>query len=153
MSCFNRTQYILRQIKAVKQLQLVSVQLSGAPRQQQDICSTALYSCCLQHRADLHKQLITTVEEDATNRDHFTALADRREKAAALKLQLEHKLKTQRMEQAKQIGVLQVCCLEQLLLFASAAGSCLSGASVSRHSLALRVLMGLGFPIACTTTL
>eukprot|EP00878_Enallax_costatus_P045597 GHUV01055017.1.p1 GENE.GHUV01055017.1~~GHUV01055017.1.p1 ORF type:complete len:177 (+),score=45.23 GHUV01055017.1:166-696(+) len=66
------------------------------------------------HRADLHKQLITTVEEDATNRDHYAALADRREKAAASKLQLEHKLKTQRMEQAKQIGVLQVGCIDPI---------------------------------------
>lgn len=63
----------------------------------------------LQHRAQMHKRLTTTVEEDATNKDHYAALADRREKAAALKLQLEHKLKTQRLEQAKQIGVLQVC--------------------------------------------
>lgn len=62
----------------------------------------------IQHRAQMHKRVITTVEEDATNKDHFAALADRREKAAALRLQLEHKLKTQRLEQAKQTGLLQV---------------------------------------------
>lgn len=56
----------------------------------------------------MHKRLTTTVEEDATNKDHFAALADRREKAAAAKLQLEHKLKMQRLEQAKQTGLLQV---------------------------------------------
>jgi hypothetical protein len=41
-------------------------------------------------------------------REHFAVLTDRREKAAAEKLQLEHKLKLQRLEMAKQIGCLQV---------------------------------------------
>lgn len=56
----------------------------------------------------MHKRLTTTVEEDATARDNFAALAERRERAAAEKLQLEHKLKLQRLEQAKQTGALQV---------------------------------------------
>jgi hypothetical protein len=56
----------------------------------------------------MHKRLTTTVEEDATARDNFAALAERRERAAAEKLQLEHKLKLQRLEMAKQMGALQV---------------------------------------------
>jgi hypothetical protein len=69
----------------------------------------------LQYRAQMHKRLTTTVEEDATARDNFAALSERRERAAAEKLQLEHKLKLQRLEMAKQMGQLQVsgrrsCC-------------------------------------------
>eukprot|EP00775_Hariotina_reticulata_P004895 gene4895-5140_t len=55
----------------------------------------------------MRKHLMTTVEEDTTNREHFAVVTDRREKAAAEKLQLEHKLKLQRLEMAKQVGSLQ----------------------------------------------
>ncbi|KAF6266288.1 hypothetical protein COO60DRAFT_445827 [Scenedesmus sp. NREL 46B-D3] len=60
-----------------------------------------------QHRAQLQQRLARSVEEDATERDTFAALAERRERAAAEKLQLEHKLKLQRLEMAKQMGALQ----------------------------------------------
>eukprot|EP00879_Flechtneria_rotunda_P011950 GHRR01012481.1.p1 GENE.GHRR01012481.1~~GHRR01012481.1.p1 ORF type:complete len:359 (+),score=170.19 GHRR01012481.1:214-1290(+) len=66
-----------------------------------------MVSCLERHREQVHKRLTTTVEEDATNRDHHALLAERREKAAAERLQLEHMLKLQRIEMAKQIGALQ----------------------------------------------
>lgn len=61
-----------------------------------------------QYRAQMHKRLTTTVEEDATARDNFAALAERRERAAGEKLTLEHKLRLQRLEMAKALGTLQV---------------------------------------------
>lgn len=54
------------------------------------------------------KQLHTTVEEDAATRSRLAALSQRREAAAGERLQLEHRLKLQRLEQAKQMGALQV---------------------------------------------
>lgn len=66
--------------------------------------------CChLQHRALVVKRLHTTVEEDASTKARLGALSAKLEAAGAEKLQLEHRLKLQRLEQAKAMGALQVC--------------------------------------------
>jgi hypothetical protein len=69
--------------------------------------------CCpavaaVQHRALIVKRLHTTVEEDASTKARLAGLSANLEAAAAEKLQLEHRLKLQRLEQAKAAGTLQV---------------------------------------------
>lgn len=49
------------------------------------------------------------MEEDARSRETLAALAGRRERAAADRLALQHKLALQRAEIGKQEGALQVC--------------------------------------------
>ncbi|WIA35821.1 hypothetical protein OEZ86_004208 [Tetradesmus obliquus] len=80
---------------------LASLQCDRSPGMMQ------LLSYFERYRAQMHKRLTTTVEEDATARDNFAALAERRERAAGEKLTLEHKLRLQRLEMAKALGTLQ----------------------------------------------
>lgn len=63
---------------------------------------------CLQHRALVIKRLHTTVEEDTSVKARLAELSARLEAAGSERLQLEHKLKLQRLEQAKAMGNLQV---------------------------------------------
>lgn len=55
----------------------------------------------------IHKRLTTTVEEDTSNREYYEEVKERDEKAAAEKLQLEHKLKLQRVERQIQLSSAQ----------------------------------------------
>jgi hypothetical protein len=62
----------------------------------------------MQLRALIVKRLHTTVEEDASTKARLAGLSANLEAAGAEKLQLEHRLKLQRLEQAKAAGTLQV---------------------------------------------
>lgn len=53
------------------------------------------------------KRLTTTVEEDNSNRDYFEEVKEREEKAVSEKLQLEQKLRLQRVELTKQMNIMQ----------------------------------------------
>jgi len=53
------------------------------------------------------KRLTTTVEEDNSNREYFEEVKEREERAVAEKLQLEQKLKLQRVELQKQANAVQ----------------------------------------------
>lgn len=77
----------------------------------QRCCCSCRFRCCcrLQHRALVVKRLHTTVEEDASTKARLGGLSAKLEAAGAEKLQLEHRLKLQRLEQAKAMGTLQVC--------------------------------------------
>lgn len=66
-----------------------------------------LLSYVERHRALVVKRLHTTVEEDASTKGRLTGLSGKLEAAAAERLQLEHRLKLQRLEQAKASGTLQ----------------------------------------------
>lgn len=54
------------------------------------------------------KRLHTTVEEDASTKARLCGLSAKLEAAGAERLQLEHRLKLQRLEQAKAMNTLQV---------------------------------------------
>jgi hypothetical protein len=62
----------------------------------------------VQHRALVIKRLHTTVEEDAATKARLSGLSAKLEAAGAELLQLEHRLKLQRLEQTKAMGMLQV---------------------------------------------
>jgi hypothetical protein len=53
------------------------------------------------------KKLHTTVEEDNSNREYFQEVKEREERAVSEKVQLEQKLKLQRVELAKQASLIQ----------------------------------------------
>jgi hypothetical protein len=61
------------------------------------------------------RRLGTTVEEDASHKETHGQLTERQERAVADRQQLEHKLKLQRLERAKQADLVQVRAF--LLLF------------------------------------
>ena len=63
------------------------------------------YMTKLRHFAQ--KKLHTTVEEDNSNREYFQEVKEREERAVSEKVQLEQKLKLQRVELAKQASVIQ----------------------------------------------
>ncbi len=48
------------------------------------------------------------MEEDASSREYYAGLKERRERADSERLQLEHKLKLARLERAKQLAAAQV---------------------------------------------
>ncbi|KAG1671905.1 hypothetical protein FOA52_003472 [Chlamydomonas sp. UWO 241] len=59
----------------------------------------------LRHYAQ--KRLTTTVEEDSSNREYYEEVKEREERAVAEKIQLEQKLKLQRVELHKQTNQMQ----------------------------------------------
>ncbi|GLC46198.1 Dynein regulatory complex protein 10 [Pleodorina starrii] len=61
-----------------------------------------------QLRLFTQKRLTTTVEEDSSNREYFEEVRDREERAVAERLQLEQKLRLQRVELQKAAGSIQV---------------------------------------------
>ncbi|KXZ42754.1 hypothetical protein GPECTOR_120g421 [Gonium pectorale] len=61
-----------------------------------------------QLRQFAQKRLTTTVEEDSSNREYFEEVRDREERAVAERLQLEQKLRLQRVELQKAAGGIQV---------------------------------------------
>ncbi|GFR48366.1 hypothetical protein Agub_g10256 [Astrephomene gubernaculifera] len=61
-----------------------------------------------QLRQFAQKRLTTTVEEDSSNREYFEEVRDREERAVAERLQLEQKLRLQRVELQKAAGSIQV---------------------------------------------
>ncbi|KAG2483037.1 hypothetical protein HYH03_018066 [Edaphochlamys debaryana] len=61
-----------------------------------------------QLRQFAQKRLTTTVEEDSSNREYFEEVRDREERAVAERLQLEQKLRLQRVELQKAAGTIQV---------------------------------------------
>lgn len=58
-------------------------------------------------RQSAQKKLTTTVEEDSSNREYFEQVREREERAVAEKIQLEQKLKLQRVELLKQAKQMQ----------------------------------------------
>jgi hypothetical protein len=62
----------------------------------------------VQHGALVAKRLHTTVEEDASTKARLCGLLAKLEAAGAERLQLEHRLKLQRLEQAQAMNSLQV---------------------------------------------
>lgn len=62
----------------------------------------------MQHGALVGKRLHTTVEEDASTKARLCGLSAKLEAAGSERLQLEHRLKLQRLEQAKAMNTLQV---------------------------------------------
>jgi len=59
-------------------------------------------------RGQAQKRLTTTVEEDASNREYYEEVKAREEKAVSEKIQLEQKLKLQRVELARRANAVQV---------------------------------------------